>query len=354
MIRIGTRGSALALVQAHGVADTLREQNPGLTVDIEVIKTKGDRVQDRPLHQVGGTGLFTREIERALLDGEVDVAVHSLKDLPARMRAGLALGAVPRREDARDAWICPAGVRLDDLPPGARVATGALRRRVQLLALRPDLVLTEMRGNLDTRLRKVHDLPELDATLVGAAGLSRMGWLDRATALLDPEVFTRVTTAASTSGGDIIVPSGAVGGIDALRACRGHLDSVTIVSTKKPESLRGAPGFAAWEDVPIPGPTVVFEGPASAAVDQFPANVNVAATVSLAGIGPQATQVKVIADPDAPGNVHQIDASGPFGELSFRCVNRPYAANPKTSHLAALAAIEALRTYCEPGPRLGT
>ena len=189
MIRIGTRGSALALVQAHGVADTLREQNPGLTVDIEVIKTKGDRVQDRPLHQVGGTGLFTREIERALLDGEVDVAVHSLKDLPARMRAGLALGAVPRREDARDAWICPAGVRLDDLPPGARVATGALRRRVQLLALRPDLVLTEMRGNLDTRLRKVHDLPELDATLVGAAGLSRMGWLDRATALLDPEVF---------------------------------------------------------------------------------------------------------------------------------------------------------------------
>ena len=173
-------------------------------------------------------------------------------------------------------------------------------------------------------------------------------------ALLDPEVFTRVTTAASTSGGDIIVPSGAVGGIDALRACRGHLDSVTIVSTKKPESLRGAPGFAAWEDVPIPGPTVVFEGPASAAVDQFPANVNVAATVSLAGIGPQATQVKVIADPDAPGNVHQIDASGPFGELSFRCVNRPYAANPKTSHLAALAAIEALRTYCEPGPRLGT
>lgn len=188
-MRIGTRGSALALTQAHGVADMLRAQNPGLIVDIEVIKTTGDQVQDRPLHQVGGTGLFTREIERAVRDGAVDVAVHSLKDLPSRMRAGLTLGAVPHREDPRDAWICPTGASLHDLPHGACVATGALRRRVQLLALRPDLTLVGMRGNLDTRLRKVRELPELDATLVGAAGLSRMGWLDRATALLDPEVF---------------------------------------------------------------------------------------------------------------------------------------------------------------------
>jgi len=189
LIRIGTRGSPLALAQAHGVADLLRAQEPDLGIEIRVIKTKGDRVQDRPLHQVGGTGLFTREIERTLLGGEVDVAVHSLKDLPARMRPGLALGAVPRREDPRDAWICPAGHGLDDLPTGACVATGALRRRVQLLTRRPDLTLTGMRGNLDTRLRKVAELPELDATLVGAAGLSRMGWLDRATTLLDPETF---------------------------------------------------------------------------------------------------------------------------------------------------------------------
>jgi len=189
VIRIGTRGSALALAQANGVADLLRALDPDLAVEIRIIRTKGDHVQDRPLHQVGGTGLFTREIERALLDLEVDVAVHSLKDLPARMRPGLALGAIPHREDPRDAWICPAGHGLDDLPAGACVATGALRRRVQLLHRRPDLTLTGMRGNLDTRLRKVRELPQLDATLVGAAGLSRMGWLDRATTLLDPDEF---------------------------------------------------------------------------------------------------------------------------------------------------------------------
>ena len=173
-------------------------------------------------------------------------------------------------------------------------------------------------------------------------------------ALLDPEVFDRMTAASAANAVDIIVPSGAVGGIDALRACRRLLDSVTIVSTKKPEALRGAPGFAAWENAEITGPTVIYEGSAGAAVDLFPANVNVAATVSLAGVGPRATLVRVIADPDAPGNVHQIEANGAFGQLTFRCVNRPYAANPKTSHLAALAAIEALRAYCEPGPRLGT
>ena len=173
-------------------------------------------------------------------------------------------------------------------------------------------------------------------------------------ALLDPEVFDRMTAASASNDVDLIVPSGAVGGIDALRACRRLLDSVTIVSTKKPESLEGAPGYAAWEDARISEPTVVYEGAASAAVELFPANINVAATVSLAGVGPQATRVKVIADPDAPGNVHRIEARGAFGKFSFECVNRPYAANPKTSHLAALAAIEALRAYCEPGPRLGT
>jgi hydroxymethylbilane synthase len=188
-VRLGTRGSPLAMAQATTVAGQLRDCHPGLDVQIQVIKTRGDQVQDRPLHQVGGTGLFTREIERALIEGEVDVAVHSLKDLPALMRPGLALGAVPEREDARDVLICPDGHGLDELPRGACVATGALRRRVQLLEQRPDLKLTGMRGNLDTRLRKVHELPEIDATLVGAAGLSRMGWLDRATVFLDPERF---------------------------------------------------------------------------------------------------------------------------------------------------------------------
>jgi len=188
-LKIGTRGSPLAMAQATWVEAALRDRHPNLQIEIRIISTKGDRVQDRPLHQVGGTGLFTREIERALLDGEVDVAVHSLKDLPAEMRQGLALAAVPQREDPRDVLICPAGHTLDTLPHGACVATGALRRRVQLLQLRPDLKLVGIRGNLDTRLRKVRELPELDATMVGAAGLSRMGWLDRATEFLAPRRF---------------------------------------------------------------------------------------------------------------------------------------------------------------------
>jgi len=188
-IRIGTRGSALAMAQATWTRETLASLHPDVEVRIQVISTVGDRVQDRPLHQVGGAGLFTREIERALLEDEVDVAVHSLKDLPALMREGLVLAAVPEREDPRDALICPAGHRLDELPEGATLATGALRRRAQLGALRPDLQLAPIRGNLDTRLRKVRELPELDATLVAAAGLSRMGWLDRAVELLDVERF---------------------------------------------------------------------------------------------------------------------------------------------------------------------
>jgi len=188
-MKIGTRGSALAMAQATWVQGALRERHEGLDVQIQIISTKGDRVQDRPLHQVGGTGLFTRKIERSLLDGEVDVAVHSLKDLPAQMRPGLALAAVPEREDARDVLICPDGHSLDTLPHGACVATGALRRRVQLLQRRPDLKLVGIRGNLDTRLRKVREHDDLDATLVGAAGLSRMGWLDRATEFLAPERF---------------------------------------------------------------------------------------------------------------------------------------------------------------------
>ncbi|MCH8102485.1 MAG: aspartate dehydrogenase [Chloroflexi bacterium] len=173
-------------------------------------------------------------------------------------------------------------------------------------------------------------------------------------ALLDPDTYRGMDEAARANGVEILVPSGAVGGIDALRAVRNLLDSVTIVSTKKPEALSGAPGFVDWEDRKIDGPTVIFEGNAIDAVGLFPANVNVAATISLAGLGPQRTIVKVVADPDSPGNVHEVDATGAFGEFSFRFVNRPHATNPKTSYLAVLAAIEALRSFCEPGPRIGT
>lgn len=186
---IGTRGSALAMAQANLVEHALVRHNPGMQIDIRIIKTKGDRVQNKPLHEVGGAGLFTRELEKALLDEKIDVAVHSLKDLPATMRPGLSLAAVPQREDPRDVLISASGKKLADLPQGACVATGALRRRVQLLKLRPDLKLVDMRGNLDTRLRKVRELPELDATMLAAAGLSRMGWLDRVTEFFDTETF---------------------------------------------------------------------------------------------------------------------------------------------------------------------
>ena len=173
-------------------------------------------------------------------------------------------------------------------------------------------------------------------------------------ALTDPDVYEELSVAARSSGGKVIVPSGAIGGIDAVRAVAHLLETVTLTTTKPPLALTGAPGFAEWEDREITEATVIFEGSASEAVRLFPANVNVGATLSLAGIGPTQTRVTVIADPDAPGNVHQIDARGSFGKFKFEFINEPHPANPKTSYLAALAAIEALRTYCDPGPRIGS
>ncbi len=173
-------------------------------------------------------------------------------------------------------------------------------------------------------------------------------------ALMDQSLFDALTDASAASGAQIIVPSGAVGGIDALRAVQADLETVEIVSTKRPEALSGAPGFADWEGRDISDVATVYEGPASEAVKLFPANVNVAATISLAGIGPERTMVKVVADPESPGNVHEIRARGSFGEFTFRLVNRPHPKNPKTSHLAVLAAIETLRTLVNPGLRVGT
>jgi aspartate dehydrogenase len=173
-------------------------------------------------------------------------------------------------------------------------------------------------------------------------------------ALTSPEFMRTVSKAARKSGASIYVPSGAVGGIDTLRAARPLLEAVTIVSTKPPIALSGAPGFADWEDVEITESTVIFEGSAAEAVALFPANVNVAATVSLAGIGPDATKVKVVADPDSPGNVHEINAVSRAGKFTFRFENVPHDTNPKTSFLAVLAAIETLRSICDPGLRIGT
>ena len=183
MLVIASRGSQLALWQARWVAEQLAAR--GLECRIEIIKTTGDKITDVPLAKVGTKGLFTKEIEEALLAGTADLAVHSLKDLPTELPEGLVLAAVPRREDPRDAIV---GRRLAELAPGARVGTSSLRRAAQLRALRPDLAIESVRGNLDTRLRKL-DEGRYDAILLAAAGLKRLGWEGRIAEILAPEVM---------------------------------------------------------------------------------------------------------------------------------------------------------------------
>ncbi|MBU5405783.1 hydroxymethylbilane synthase [Paraeggerthella hongkongensis] len=174
-LKIGSRGSELALWQAHYVADRLRLVRPDIQVEIEVVKTKGDRVLDVALSKIGDKGLFTKELEQALLDGRVDVCVHSMKDVPTVLPEGLVLAGCLERADARDALVAVPGATFASLPSGARVGTGALRRLAQLRAVRDDLEYMEVRGNLDTRIAKVRD-GSLDAIVLAAAGIKRMGW----------------------------------------------------------------------------------------------------------------------------------------------------------------------------------
>ena len=186
-LTIGTRGSALALWQAEHVAGRLRQTDAAPDVELQIIKTRGDKILDVPLAKVGGKGLFVKEIEEALRRREIDLAVHSMKDVPSVLAPGLILSGVPEREDARDALISRAGV-LADLPEGANVGTSSLRRGCQLLGLRPDLTLQNLRGNVDTRLRKLKE-GQYDAIVLAAAGLKRLGLQDRITELLSPEVM---------------------------------------------------------------------------------------------------------------------------------------------------------------------
>lgn len=188
MIRIGSRGSALALWQSEHIRDGLMKAHAGLVVEIEIIHTTGDRITDVPLAKIGDKGLFTKELDRALLDGRVQLAVHSLKDVPTRLEQGLKLAAVGKREDASDALVTPAGrpATLESLPAGARVGTSSLRRRAQLLALRPDLDIRDLRGNLDTRLAAVHE-GKYDAIILALAGMKRLGRAAEATQVLDLE-----------------------------------------------------------------------------------------------------------------------------------------------------------------------
>jgi len=173
-LRIGTRGSALALAQSSWVKQQIEQHRPELPVELRIIKTSGDSFIDTAIPNIGGKGVFTKEIEDALLRDEIDVAVHSLKDLPTRLPNRLVIAAVPKREDARDVLVSREQLALSKLSPGSKVGTGSLRRRAQLLYVRPDLVSTPIRGNIDTRLRKLDD-GEVDALVLAAAGLKRIG-----------------------------------------------------------------------------------------------------------------------------------------------------------------------------------
>jgi hydroxymethylbilane synthase len=186
-LRLGTRGSALALAQAAWVKRRIEEHDASLQVEIRVIKTSGDRVLDAPIQTIGGKGVFTKEIEEALLRREIDFAVHSLKDLPTRLPHGLMLAAVPEREDARDVLVTRGVLTLAGLSTGARVGTGSLRRRAQLLHHRSDLEVLAVRGNIDTRLKKL-DAGEFDALVMAAAGLRRIGRAERINEFLSDTV----------------------------------------------------------------------------------------------------------------------------------------------------------------------
>jgi hydroxymethylbilane synthase len=184
---LGTRGSKLAVHQSEWVQAQLHALAPHVTVTLRRIQTSGDRILDVPLAQIGGKGLFVKEIEEALLSGEIDLAVHSMKDVPTELPDGLEILCVPPREDPRDALISRDGKSFLDLPLGARIGTSSLRRQSQLLHARPDLTIAMLRGNLDTRLKKLHE-GQFDAIVLAAAGLRRLAWAHEITEYLAPQI----------------------------------------------------------------------------------------------------------------------------------------------------------------------
>ncbi len=187
-LRLGTRGSALARAQTAQAAASLRNLNPGLDVEEIAIRTRGDAMLSSPIHALGDKGLFVKEIEDALLRGEIDAAVHSLKDLPGELPEGLVLGAIPRREEPWDALVSRGGESIRGLAPGTRIGTGSLRRVAQLRRFRSDLEIDPLRGNVDTRLEKVAS-GEVDGAILALAGLKRLGLEERATESLAPEIM---------------------------------------------------------------------------------------------------------------------------------------------------------------------
>lgn len=188
VIRIATRKSALALWQAEHVRQGLQLHHPGLQVELVTMTTRGDQILDSPLAKVGGKGLFVKELEQALLEGRADIAVHSMKDVPVDLPEGLELAVILEREDPRDAFVSNQYATLDDLPRGARVGTSSLRRQCQLYALRPDLAIGALRGNVNTRLDKL-DRGDYDAIILACAGLKRLGFGERIRQELGPEII---------------------------------------------------------------------------------------------------------------------------------------------------------------------
>ena len=190
MVIIGSRGSALALWQAEHIKARLMEAHPGLQVDIQIIHTTGDKITDVPLSKLGDKGLFTKELDNALLDHRIDIAVHSLKDVPTRVEPGLVIAAVTTREDPSDALVTAPGRprTLAQLHAGSRIGTSSLRRRAQLLALRPDLIIDDLRGNLDTRLAAVA-AGRYDAAILAYSGMKRLGRAEEASEIMDVETW---------------------------------------------------------------------------------------------------------------------------------------------------------------------
>ncbi len=187
-VTIGTRGSKLALWQAEAVKSELEKAHPNIGVNIKIIKTKGDKILDVSLSKIGDKGLFTKEIEQALYDNEVDIAVHSLKDLPTELPEGLILGGMLKRADVRDVFISKDGRKLSEFTAKDKIATSSLRRRAQLLKYNPELTVIDIRGNVDTRIKKMND-GFCDAMVIAAAGVLRLGYNEVITEYLDPEVM---------------------------------------------------------------------------------------------------------------------------------------------------------------------
>ena len=187
-LKIGTRGSQLALWQANWVKSALLAEDSSLSIELVIIKTTGDKILDVPLAKVGGKGLFVKEIEEALLNGKIDLAVHSMKDMPAQIPHGLYIGAIPQREIPQDVLISKNNRYLSELPSAAIIGTSSLRRKAQILFARPDLIVVPLRGNLDTRLKKLKT-ENLDAIILAAAGVKRLGFENRITQYLDENIM---------------------------------------------------------------------------------------------------------------------------------------------------------------------